>query len=504
MRKTASFTAPTGGWNARDPLDDMPEKDASLLQNWWPVPSGVQMRKGYTNYATGLPSQVNTLMAYNAGASSKLFAASGTSFYDVTSGGAVGAAVVSGLTTDKWGYANISTPGGNFLYAANGNDAPRLYNGTTWTAITGASTPAITGVTTTLLQHPYVAKSRMWFIEKNSLRVWYLPVNSVGGAASSLDFGAVFRRGGYLVSMASWTIDGGFGIKDLTVFVTSEGEMAIYEGYDPSSASNWSLSGLYITGAPMGERCFHKYGSDLLFINREGIMPMSQGRFFAELGEKGSITDKIQHAYSDATTAYNLNYGWQIALYPDAGMLIFNVPVALGQQEQYCMNTLTGAWAQFTGWAANCWELFRNDVYFGGNGVVSKAWYGQDDNGAQILCDCKQAFSYFGMRGSKKRFHLMRPMLQSNGNPAISASVNTDFDDTNPSALLTFTGTNAGAWDSAIWDSATWGAAVNVKSNWQGLNGIGYNAAIRLKCAAKGIDVTWLSTDIVFEAGGTL
>jgi hypothetical protein len=51
------------------------------------------------------------------------------------------------------------------LYAANGVDKPHLYNGSTWTAIDGASTPAITGVTTTTFL-PTLFKNRMWFIQK--------------------------------------------------------------------------------------------------------------------------------------------------------------------------------------------------------------------------------------------------------------------------------------------------------------------------------------------------
>ncbi len=45
------------------------------------------------------------------------------------------------------------------------SDAPLLYNGTTWTSITGSSTPAITGVTTTTLDDVTLFKNRVWFIQ---------------------------------------------------------------------------------------------------------------------------------------------------------------------------------------------------------------------------------------------------------------------------------------------------------------------------------------------------
>jgi hypothetical protein len=40
------------------------------------------------------------------------------------------------------------------------------------------------------------------------------------------------------------------------------------------------------------------------------------------------------------------------------------------------MNTINGSWWKFTGWSANCFELFGDELYYGGNGTVYKAWQG--------------------------------------------------------------------------------------------------------------------------------
>src|SRR4051812_44925710 len=101
----ASIAAPTGGWNARDALGAMDPLDAVTLQNWWPATSSVYLRYGFSNYATGLGSQVETVMAYSSGTSDKLFGATaGGSVYNVTAGGAVGAADLTGLTNGRWQY----------------------------------------------------------------------------------------------------------------------------------------------------------------------------------------------------------------------------------------------------------------------------------------------------------------------------------------------------------------------------------------------------------------
>src|SRR6266436_5657688 len=129
-----SIPAPIGGWNARDSLADMEENDAVTLINYLPQASDVMVRKGYIQSVTGMPAATESLMDYASPTTQKLFAAAGTAFYDVSTPGAVGASVVSGLTNARWQHSNISTAGGNFLLTVNGSDKLRGYDGTVWYA----------------------------------------------------------------------------------------------------------------------------------------------------------------------------------------------------------------------------------------------------------------------------------------------------------------------------------------------------------------------------------
>ena len=45
---TTSVPAPIGGWNARDSLANMNPMDAIQLVNFYPTPTDVTMRKGWT------------------------------------------------------------------------------------------------------------------------------------------------------------------------------------------------------------------------------------------------------------------------------------------------------------------------------------------------------------------------------------------------------------------------------------------------------------------------
>jgi hypothetical protein len=500
---SVSLPAPVGGWNARDSLGDMPATDAVYLTNWFPATTELILRNGYQQWATGITGQVETVMNYESGSASKLLAIAGGKVYDATSQGAVGAALLTGLSNSRWQYCNITTSGGSFLYMANGVNTPYLYNGTTWTSITSSSTPAITGVTTTLLNNPITFKNRVFFTESNSLRAWYLPTLSVGGAAQSIDISAFAYKGGKIVQHATWTIDAGYGVNDYYVIYTSKGQVVVYSGTDPTSASTWALVGVWDFGTPVGTRCMYKYGGDLLLLGQDGLTPLASELQSSRLDPRVALTDKIQWAVSDAVTQYGSTFGWQILFFPQQNQLWLNVPATTGTQ-QFVMNSITKNWCNFTGWNANCWELFNDQPYFGSNGYVGRAWYTNSDAGSNINANALQAFSSFDSPGQLKRFTMAKPILRASGNPAIYSNVNLDFNLDLPSTVLNFTPTSAGTWDNALWDFGLWGGGLSILQQWQGLNGVGYYGAPVVKTSSQGLDVRWVSTDMVIEKGAVL
>ena len=499
VSQPVSLPAPVGGWNARDSLAAMAPNEAVTLQNWYPATTECTLRSGYTQWATGISGQVETLMAYSGAATDKLFAIAGTKVYDVTSQGAVGAAVVSGLTNARWGYCNISTSGGNFLSMANGVDAPRNYDGTTWT------TPTITGVTATTLQNPILYAERQFFIQKNTLKVWYLGVDSIAGAASAVDIAPFMTKGGYIVAHGTWTIDAGQGVNDHYVIMTNKGQIIVYQGIDPSDPNNWSMVGVWDIGAPVGARALYKYAGDMLIICQDGVVPLSGALQSSRVQPRVAITDKIQFAISEAVTSYAGNFGWQLMYVPTINQLWLNVPVQEGtNQQQFVMNTITGAWCNYTGWNANCMEMYNDEPYFGGNGYVAQAYNGTSDAGTNITAFGLQAFNNFNGAGTLKRFTMSRPILRTDGSPAIYAGINVDFNINDVAAPLTFSPSSYGTWGTSLWDASSWGGGLNVLQNWQGLNGVGYYGAPIVKVASSGLQVRWVSTDIVIEGGGIL
>src|SRR5574343_1063656 len=126
------------------------------------------------------------------------------------------------------------------------------------------------------------------------MKIWYLPIDSIAGAATSINFGPLFKLGGYLMAMCSWSMENTGGVDDYAAFVTSEGEVALYRGIDPTYSSTWQLVGLFRIGKPIGRRCFTRIGADTAMITADGVVMMSQALPTDRTQTASSISDKIQ------------------------------------------------------------------------------------------------------------------------------------------------------------------------------------------------------------------
>lgn len=479
VRSVGSSTpAPVGGWDAISPIAQMDPKRAVRLDNWFPQPDWVELRKGFRRHGdlrTALP--VETLMAYQGTSTRKLFGVSDGEIYDITGGGSPSPSVV-GLSNSRFQYTNFGTTGGNFLYIVNGADTPRYFDGSSW------NTATITGADATQFASVAVFKNRLLFTFNNSTKFAYLPVDSIQGAASTFEMGGIFDLGGHLQAIATWTLDGGNGPDDYAAFVTSRGQVAIYTGADPGDANNWSLVGVFGMGPPVGRRCITKVGGDVAIICIDGVVPLSRALIFDRAAvSQVIITQNIQRVVNQSIRNYGDNFGWQIISYPRGTRAILNVPIVEGVlQHQYVMNTISGAWCRFTGMNANCWELLGDRIFFGGNdGRVYEADVGGTDYGGVLSADMMTSFNYYGARGQQKRFTMCRPLLTTDAqvNPGIALNVN--FQTNAPISVPSLTTAKQPAlWDSAIWDESMWAGETETTSAWTTVGGIGFCSSIRM------------------------
>lgn len=481
---TKMIPAPTDGWDAISPLATMDPKRAPILDNWVCRPGFVELRGGFQPFNHTLStSPVESLMVYRSPTAEFLFAAAGGSIYNVSTGVAAGTSVVTGLTNARWQYTNFCPSGGtNVIQCVNGADPMQMFDGSTWT------TPAITGMsggaTSANIIQINAQKRRLWYILNNSSIAAFMPVDAITGAvAGNLDLGALWSKGGRLIAMSSWTIDGGSGPQDYAVFISSRGQMTIYSGVDPTSASNWVLVGVFDIAPPIGRRCMLRIGSDVAVITQDGVVPLSQALPFDPAADRSvALTARIQNAMATATSTGLNNFGWQMCMFQQQQLFVLNVPLSENsQQQQYIMNTLTGGWSRFTGWNANCFEIYNEDLYFGDNdGGVSLAYTGPSDFTAAIAADMQCAFNWLDDPGRTKRMTMVQPLLNVGGSLTPTITVDVDFTTSSGSAPIT---SLAGSvlWDAATWDVSSWPALTATYKNWLSVNALGHAMAIRMQ-----------------------
>lgn len=501
-----NYPSPTGGWNSRDALADMKPHYATKLLNWFPTPTDCVLRGGAAAHATTMTNYVKTLAVYTSLTGTQtMFAATDADIFNVSAAGA-GVDQSLTVTNGEFQWTNMGNGTANYLMMFNGADTPKYYNGSAWIEVTGASTPAITGVTTTTLIGACVYQGSLYLLEKDKLKFWYLAAGAIGGAATAFPLDTYAPRGGYVMWAAPWTFDGGSGPDDYLVFMTSEGEAIIYRGTSAASATTWFRVGTFFIGKPLGRKSYINLGGELIALTQDGAIPMSTGMANALVNERIALTDIINNEFTAAANQYGSNFGWQMTLLPLENAMIVNIPVSeTVQQKQFVMNTITKAWCEFDSWDALCFAVYNDELYFGAEGVVHKAWSGTSDLGEDIVAVGKSAFNYFGNNGQLKRVTLFCPTLQVNGDLNFLSGFDVDFADTDITGTSTYTSSSSATWDVSLWDVAIWESGLEVVKKWVSpSNNIGFCVAGKLKVNTHNLVIRWQACTYVYETGGIL
>ncbi|KXV48212.1 hypothetical protein AD945_08385 [Gluconobacter albidus] len=137
--QVVSFPPPTSGWVSNQNLvaNTSSKPGAVVLDNFWPTPQTVRIRRGCALYSQPDASAVcGTLMTYDTGSIQRLFSCIGGTIWDVTSASEPVAAQTS-LIGGEWSWVQFATTGGVYLIAVNGVDPMQLFDGARWWPITG-------------------------------------------------------------------------------------------------------------------------------------------------------------------------------------------------------------------------------------------------------------------------------------------------------------------------------------------------------------------------------
>lgn len=516
-----TFPAPIGGWVTNQSLVKSKPMTAQRLENWVPTSTGIRLRGGSAKRATIGSDPTESFITYNAGGIKRIWACDESAIYDVTTPAdpdTPPSPAVSGQTSGYYSYVNFTTSGGSFVTAVNGTDEMQLYDGgtSTWMAVNASSSPAITGVLTSKLSQVWLYRNRQFFIQGGTMKAHYLGVDSIGGALGTINLSGVFQRGGSLLFGATWSLDAGDGIDDKCVFVTTEGEVAIYEGANPagSTAAEWNLVGRYDISAPLGHRGTMRAGGDLVILTREGIVPISAAiNKDAAALSLAAISANIEPDWKREATRRN-SLPWEIIKWPEKNYAIVSLPITSDSEEpwQFCINLQTGAWCKFSGWYARCLEYFNGRVYFGTNdGEVHEAEIGGIDGEQGIEHVYVGNPDHFKLMGRLKTVTQARATYVSSTPFKDKVSFSTNYNVELPTQPDAYASGTSDAWDVGLWDVMLWDqtppASATIGGLWRSIGRTGYvfQPQVQITSGTAIYPNTELSQlDVMFEAGGVV
>jgi hypothetical protein len=510
VNKSLNYTlpAPCGGLNVRDSLDKMAESEAIVMDNYFPGDTKLSLRKGYTSYVkTG--TAFATLAVYKKYGTEKFIGISDGKAYNLTSAKKVSVFENVNFTQDACQTVQYK----NHLYFLNGYDTPKEFyvddDGVEHFADWNFEADGLTAET---IVTGAVSKQFLWFVEKGSLKVWYAAeAGNVAGELYCFDLEQVVRYGGYLQAVCCWTVDGGAGMDDLTVFLTSEGEALVYGGSNPNSADDWSLKGSYKIPKPLGYRCVVSYQGDAVIVTEDGYVPLSKVLPLNQAGVSAvSFSDKIRGLVLERTAANRNKSGWQGIIYPRGGYALFNVPNGR-LFEQHVINLNTGAWCRFTNVKARCWVLFGERLYFGGDYGVYRFDDGYSDDGNYICGEVRQAYNNFGVDKLKK-IQLLNPRTKASVAYALVIYTDMDFAENNLNYAENVGQSGVTRWNEVKWSSLSnqigtkWQTLQGrIRSQWVANSATGVKASVVFKTKTRGNLIEWFDTGVRYEvANGIL
>lgn len=499
-RVNRAFTLPNprGGFNPSASLMAMRADYAPLLENWFAAPDGVETRDGYVTHITAIPKQCDRLLVFsgvNGGES--LWGCTNDGIYNFNTAGACPAASIA-LTNGKTFSTAISTGAGNYMLVCNGTDTIKQYDGTTWTSI-----PLFGATATSIYSYIETYRQRIFLVKRSSLEIEYLASNSIGGAAINYPLGALFRKGGYIVAICVWTVDGGIGPEDHLAVYTSQGELAIFAGNDPAT---WALTGVYQAGRPLGDIPMYKYGGDVLLLSETGITPCSSLIQSASIDRVQTISTRIRPYLIDAGKVALSSQGWQIISDPLKPMLMVNLPTTI--RTQAVMESQLGGWSTFTGWNAFHFARKTAELYFSDTTGSSNTWKvkritGYSDDGTNITATMLQAYNEFGYQRNKKT-ELVKPYFNSSTVFLYNAGIASDFQAIKEFTQLNLTtGLVGSLWGSAIWGTSLWAGEPQITTDFQTVpDEYSRWKALYIQTVSRLGRVKYLGSDILFTPGG--
>lgn len=502
-----SFSAPIAGWVTNENMALQRPDSAFVLDNFWPTTVAIEARGGY-EARVNVAGTVTSLHEYSAGA--EYVVSDDSAIYTFDANTAIGTTlspVVTGLASGDFRGVETQNDAGSFLTLVNGFDPLQLYDGTTWHSVTATSAPhSILGVDTDKLTFAWNYRNRTWFVQSDNMNAWYLGINSVSGQATKFPLAGVFRKGGKLHSGATFSSDSGDGMDDRIIFMTDQGEIAIYSG-DP--AVSIALIGVYDVGAPIADDPYITVGGDVLVATVAGVIPVSGAiQKGPEQLKLVSVSQPIEREWE--YWVYLQPKGWKVHKWVTRGMALFSVPSS-EVPFAFVVNLETGAWTRFTDWRANALATFGGELYLANGSTAYLADATGTDDGRPIVYRMCLAFSGLANLAAFKSAKRVRGTFRRSLTLTPQFSIACNYQDRFPAPppSTATVSQNSAIWDAAPWDVTPWasyGRSKGARTQWHVVHGMGQALAVQLQITSAETarpDFELVSMDLTYTMGGT-
>lgn len=368
------------------------------------------------------------------------------------------------------------------------------------------------GVTTNTFSHVNNYRYRLYFVESGTFNVHYLPVDSIGGELGTLNLSGTFTKGGAVHFTATWSQDSGAGLDDKLVVMSTEGEVAVFQGVDPSDADTWSLVGVYDVLPSMGFNSIMRAGGDLVLATEGGMVPISAAVTKDPSAlSLSAISRAIEPDWLDRVVERG-GLPWEIVKWPEKNIAYVSLPVTSASDEEECfvVNLETGAWGRYTGWNTRCLAIHNDQVYFGSNdGTIKRAEIGGfDDESTPYVCKYAGSWDELKSSGVDKSIAQVRSIWRTSNSfsAQLSGSINyaTDFPPA-PDAVAAEAADSlwdVGLWDEAVWDVGAQLSVVNTRWTSVGKSGFTFSPQIQVTVGGANTPTAELVTfDVTFIKG---
>jgi len=425
---------------------------------------------------------------------------------------------LTGGTSGATGYilhVEPSSPTTGFFYLTD--VVGTFQNNELITSSTGSATAdgvpsdyynGITGVDTRLFSYVWSYKNRLYFIQKDSQDYWYLPIDSIGGAATKFPMGGEFSEGGSLLIGSSWSLDtsGDGGLSEQCIFVTTEGQVSVYQGISPSDAATWSKVGTYKIGKPLGALAWIRAGGDIIFATDIGDIPLSQAinRDIAALAP-AAVSYPIETEWNREVAARRTS-PWTCVVWPEQQMVIVAPPrVSDNPPIAFIANARTGAWSKFTNWDIRCLCVFEGRLFFGSeSGRVVECYVTGMDEGVPFTANYVPMFNDFGNPASLKIPLIARARLRGSNEVNVQLDIMSDYMINLPSSPSSNPIDISSVWGGSVWGSSTWGGTRDkrIQQAWTSVGGLGYALAPSLQITSGSLvplDTEVIDVETTFE-----